>query len=64
MSRVIAQGDLRPMADNRSAMSDLKAILAARSGDYARCDATLNTSAQGFEATSDRLEAIARSLRG
>jgi XRE family transcriptional regulator, aerobic/anaerobic benzoate catabolism transcriptional regulator len=64
MSRVIAQGDLRPMADNRSAMSDLKAILAARSGDYARCDATLNTSAQDFEATSDRLEAIARSLRG
>ena len=63
MSRVIAQGDLRPIADNRSAMSDLKAILAARSGDYARCDANLNTSEQDFEATADRLEAIARRLR-
>jgi XRE family aerobic/anaerobic benzoate catabolism transcriptional regulator len=64
MSRVIAQGDFRPMADNRSAMNDLKAILAARSADYARCDATLNTSEQDFDATVERLEMIARRLRG
>ena len=63
MSRVMAQGDFRPMADNRSAMNDLKAILAARSADYARCDATLNTSDQDFDASVDRLETIARRLR-
>ena len=63
MSRVIAQGDFRPMADNRSAMNDLKAILAARAADYARCDATLNTSEQDFDATVERLEMIARRLR-
>ena len=30
MQRVIAQGDMRPMADNRESMSDLKRILEVR----------------------------------
>ena len=30
MKRVLAQGDLRPMAGNEDAMDDLKRILAAR----------------------------------
>lgn len=55
MDRVIAQGDLRPMAGNRAAMNDLKAILAARENDYARADATLDTSAQNFDATLEAL---------
>jgi XRE family aerobic/anaerobic benzoate catabolism transcriptional regulator len=46
MKRVIAQGDLRPMAGNAEAMDDLKRILAAREGDYARADLTVDTSAQ------------------
>ncbi|MEI8150194.1 MAG: helix-turn-helix transcriptional regulator [Hyphomicrobiales bacterium] len=44
MSRVMAQGDFRPMARNREAMADLHAILEARRGDYARAEATLDTS--------------------
>ena len=39
MQRVIAQGDMRPMADNREAMADLQRILAARGPLYARADA-------------------------
>jgi XRE family transcriptional regulator, aerobic/anaerobic benzoate catabolism transcriptional regulator len=62
MSRVVAQGDLRPMAGARGAMEDLKSILAARSADYARADAALNTSKQNFDRTVDRLEAIAHEL--
>ena len=62
MARVMAQGDFRPMASNRGAMSDLKAILDARSPEYARAAAHLDTSAQGFDATLDLLHAVARSL--
>ena len=62
MGRVMAQGDFRPMSSNPGAMNDLKAILAARSDDYARAEARLDTSAQDFDATSARLEAIARRL--
>ena len=36
MSRVMEQGDFRPMAENREAMADLVAILEARTADYAR----------------------------
>jgi XRE family aerobic/anaerobic benzoate catabolism transcriptional regulator len=46
MKRVIAQGDLRPMAGNAEAMEDLKPILAAREAGYARADLTFDTSAQ------------------
>lgn len=58
MARVVAQGDLRPMTGNRAAMNDLKTILSAREGDYARADARIDTSAQNFEATLDQLEHI------
>ena len=43
MARVVAQGDLRPMAGQAQAMNDLKRILAGRKALYARADATLNT---------------------
>lgn len=62
MSRVIAQGDLRPMTGNRSAMNDLKAILAAREGDYARAVGQLDTSAQDFAATLAALESLTQSM--
>jgi XRE family aerobic/anaerobic benzoate catabolism transcriptional regulator len=62
MSRVMAQGDLRPMSGNRSAMNDLRKILEARTPDYARADARLDTSAQDFAATLDKLEILARSF--
>jgi len=46
MERVIAQGDLRPMADNAAAMDDLLAILQSREALYSRSDLSLNTSGQ------------------
>ena len=49
MQRVIAQGDLRPMRDNRQAMDDLRAILASREALYARADLTLDTSGRRLE---------------
>ena len=62
MARVMAQGDFRPMASNRSAMEDLKAILRARGPEYARADIRLDTSAQDFAATLSALERTARKL--
>jgi XRE family aerobic/anaerobic benzoate catabolism transcriptional regulator len=55
MSRVMAQGDFRPMAQNRGlsgakgAMADLVAILEARRADYARAEAELDTSGDSIE---------------
>jgi len=49
MSRVMAQGDFRPMAQNRGAMADLVAILEARRADYARAEAELDTAGAAVE---------------
>jgi XRE family transcriptional regulator, aerobic/anaerobic benzoate catabolism transcriptional regulator len=62
MDRVIAQGDLRPMGSGRGAIDDLKAILASRAPDYARADASLDTSAQDFAQTIDKLEDLVRAF--
>jgi len=55
MSRVIAQGDLRPMAGNAEAMEDLKRILAAREPLYKRADAVVDTSGQTPDASLNLL---------
>lgn len=44
MGRVLAQGDLRPMAEGPQAMEDLKAILESRTALYAKADAEVATS--------------------
>jgi XRE family aerobic/anaerobic benzoate catabolism transcriptional regulator len=44
MSRVMAQGDLRPMSGSTRAMDDLKSILSSREPLYAKADVTLETS--------------------
>jgi XRE family aerobic/anaerobic benzoate catabolism transcriptional regulator len=44
MDRVVAQGDLRPMAGNREAMADLQRILAGREAFYAKADLGVDTS--------------------
>jgi XRE family transcriptional regulator, aerobic/anaerobic benzoate catabolism transcriptional regulator len=49
MSRVIAQGDSRPMADNSEAMADLERILAARAPLYAKADAIVETAGRTIE---------------
>lgn len=43
MSRVVEQGDLRPMADNSRAMDELVSILKSREPLYAKADRTLDT---------------------
>lgn len=43
MQRVLAQGDLRPMAGSSEAMDDLRRILAGRSGFYGRADISFDT---------------------
>ena len=58
MRRVMEQGDFRPMAQNREAMADLVAILDARSADYARAEAELDTSGDTVEASFAKLQAI------
>jgi XRE family aerobic/anaerobic benzoate catabolism transcriptional regulator len=55
MSRVMAQGDFRPMAQNRGAMADLVTILDARQADYARAEAELDTSEDTVEQSFSKL---------
>lgn len=64
MSRVMAQGDFRPMAQNREAMADLVAILDARGPDYARAQAQLDTSGEVVEQSFAKLQRIATELLG
>lgn len=62
MSRVAAQGDMRPMAASPEAMDDLKRILVGRTPFYAKADMRLNTSAcseeQAFQELRRRLRAV------
>ena len=44
MKRVIAQGDMRPMAGNKEAMEDLRRILAGRVDFYTKADISFDTS--------------------
>jgi XRE family transcriptional regulator, aerobic/anaerobic benzoate catabolism transcriptional regulator len=60
MKRVMAQGDLRPMAQSKEAMSDLKGILAGRAAFYSKADYTLDTSAQPLDATFAMLRRTVR----
>ena len=55
MNRVMAQGDFRPMSENREAMADLVAILEARSQDYAQAEAELDTAGRTVEQSADDL---------
>jgi XRE family transcriptional regulator, aerobic/anaerobic benzoate catabolism transcriptional regulator len=55
MSRVMAQGDFRPMAQNREAMADLVAILEARRADYARAEAEVDTAGDAVEESFAKL---------
>jgi len=60
MQRVIAQGDMRPMANNRDAMSDLKRILAEREVLYSKADIQIDTAGRTFE---DSFEVLIQALR-
>jgi XRE family aerobic/anaerobic benzoate catabolism transcriptional regulator len=55
MRRVIDQGDMRPMSNNRDAMSDLKRILAEREVLYSKADIQIDTAGRTFEQSLDIL---------
>ena len=56
MARVRRQGDLRPMADDRSAMAELRNILVSREPLYARAAAVVDTAGLSVDAAAARLE--------
>ena len=62
MKRVMAQGDLRPMAASREAMADLKGILLGRAAFYSKAQFKLDTSAQPLEPTFVALRQIVRQV--
>ncbi|ETR76181.1 transcriptional regulator [Afipia sp. P52-10] len=55
MARVRNQGDLRPMADDRSAMQELRTILLSRQPLYARASAQVDTAGLSVEQAAARL---------
>ena len=57
MGRVMAQGDLRPMADNAEAMEDLRRILVGREALYAKADAVVDTAGRTVEESLAELAA-------
>ncbi len=58
MSRVLAQGDRRPMDGNREAMDDLKRILDSRAQFYSKADQTVDTSDMSTELAFGRLRQL------
>jgi len=55
MSRVISQGDFRPMDGHDAAMEDLRRILAARDPLYAKADTVVDTTGERFEQSLAKL---------
>ncbi|MBN9597579.1 MAG: helix-turn-helix transcriptional regulator [Afipia sp.] len=55
MGRVRKQGDLRPMADDRSAMQELRTILLSREPLYARASAQVDTAGLNVDEAAQRL---------
>jgi XRE family transcriptional regulator, aerobic/anaerobic benzoate catabolism transcriptional regulator len=55
MGRVRRQGDLRPMADDRSAMAELRNILLSREPLYSRAAAVVDTAGLSVDAAAARL---------
>ncbi len=60
MRRVIGQGDMRPISNNRNAMSDLKRILSEREALYAKADIQLDTSQHTVEESLEMLLQVLR----
>ncbi len=60
-TRVVAQGDRRPMANRQDAEAELRTILRQRADRYARADVTVDTDALGVDGC---VREIARAGRG
>ncbi len=59
MARVMAQGDMRPMAGNAQAMADLKRILQNRAALYGQADAVVDTAGRN---TKQSLKDLKRAI--
>ncbi|MCC6663705.1 MAG: helix-turn-helix domain-containing protein [Polyangiaceae bacterium] len=57
MSRVVAQGDERPMANRKDAMAELRTLFAARAALYVQAAHVIDTTALGVEGSVDALAA-------
>jgi XRE family transcriptional regulator, aerobic/anaerobic benzoate catabolism transcriptional regulator len=65
MSRVLAQGDTRPMAGNAEAMGDLRRILESRAAFYSKADTVFDSSAMSAEEAVTALRwQLTRALSG
>ena len=58
MTRVVAQGDLRPMAGNRQAMDDLRLILGERAPFYTKADLCCDTSGKSLTESFAQLKIL------
>lgn len=58
MSRVTAQGDMRPMAGNAQAMADLKRILQGRAALYGQADAVVDTAGRSAKQSLKELKRV------
>jgi XRE family aerobic/anaerobic benzoate catabolism transcriptional regulator len=63
-NRVLRQGDRRPMTDHPQAMSDLRALLAAREPLYAAAAHTIDTSGRAIDAIVESIAGVARQNAG
>ena len=59
MSRVMAQGDMRPMEGNTQAMADLKRILQSRATLYGQADAVVDTAGRSLKQSLKDLKRVA-----
>jgi XRE family transcriptional regulator, aerobic/anaerobic benzoate catabolism transcriptional regulator len=59
-NRVLRQGDRRPMTDNPQAMSELRALLAARESLYASAAHTIDTSGRAVDQVVEEIESVTR----
>ena len=64
MSRVMAQGDFRPMAGSNEAMADLKRILAGREAFYSKADYVCMTSQTTLPEAFEHLRTHIREVAG
>jgi XRE family aerobic/anaerobic benzoate catabolism transcriptional regulator len=64
MARVRQQGDLRPMANERAAMDDLRTILSTREPFYARADAVVDTSGRSVDSGANEILSVVASCSG
>jgi XRE family transcriptional regulator, aerobic/anaerobic benzoate catabolism transcriptional regulator len=64
MARVRQQGDLRPMANERAAMDELRTILSTREPFYARAAAIVDTSGRSVDSGANEILSVIASCSG